>query len=83
MQANSSSKKLWDYYAITPNAPIYKKEFGFYVLDRWIDEGYLKPREQEADYSAYLLKVFGLDEPAVHHLQGLGWCEAAFMPRFE
>ena len=83
MQANSSSKKLWDYYAITPNAPIYKKEFGFYVLDRWIGEGYLKPRDQETDYNAYLRKIFGLDEPAVHYLQGLGWCEAAIMPCFE
>lgn len=83
MQQNSSIQKLRDFYAIKPDAPIYKKEFGFYVLDRWIEEGYLKPREQETDYNAYLSKVFSFDEPAIHNLQGLGWCESAFMPHFE
>ncbi len=83
MQANCSVKKLKDFYAIRPDAPIYQKEFGFYVLDRWVKEGYLKPRGEEADYDAYLRKVFGFDEPAIYYLQGLGWCEAAFLPRFE
>lgn len=76
-------KKIWDFYSIKPDAAIYQKEFGFYVLDRWIEEGYLKPYDQEPDYDAYLRKVFGYDEPAVHELMGLGWCEAAFNPEFE
>lgn len=76
-------KKIWNFYSMQPDAPIYKKEFGFYVLDRWIKEGYLKPRSREKDYDAYLRRVFGYDEPAVHRLSGLGWCEAAFQPEFE
>ena len=83
MQEISSKQKLWDFYHIKPDAPIYKKEFGYYVLDRWIKEGYLKPRDQEPDYNAYLQKVFGYDEPALYSLRGLGWCEAAFHPCFE
>lgn len=79
---SASAKKVRDFYAIRPNAPIYKKEFGFYVLDKWIEQGYLKPREQVADYNAYLAGIFGYDAPAVHDVEGLGWCEAGFCPVF-
>lgn len=82
-QMSPSAKKIRDFYAIRPDAPIYQKEFGYYVLDRWISEGYLKPREEVADYDAYLRQVFGYDEPAVSSVGGLGWCEAGLMPEFE
>ena len=36
-----SAKRVRDFYAMRPGAPIYREEFGYYVLDRWI-EGYLK-----------------------------------------
>ncbi len=78
-----SAKKLWDFYAITPDAPIYQEEFGYFVLDRWIEEGYLKPRDAVADYDAYLREVFGYDEPALASVGGLGWCEGGFFPLFE
>lgn len=77
-----SAQKIRDFYAMKSDAPIYKKEFGYYVLDRWISEGYLKPREEVADYDKYLREVFGYDEPAVDNVFGLGWCEAAFLPAF-
>lgn len=82
-QMSPSAKKIRDFYAIRPDAPIYQKEFGYYVLDRWISEGYLKPREEVADYDAYLREVFGYDEPAVNSIGGLGWCEAGLFPEFE
>jgi len=78
-----AQKKLHDFYNITPDAPIYKKEFGYYVLDRWILEGYLKPRDHISDYETYLRSIFDYDEPAFQNLNGLGWCEAAFLPAFE
>lgn len=78
-----SAKKIRDFYAITPDAPIYQKEFGFYVLDRWIEEGFLKPRDQVADYDAYLREIFLYDEPAINEIYGLGWCEAGFFPKFD
>ena len=68
-----SAKKIRDFYAIRPDAPIYQKEFGYYVLDRWIEEGYLKPRHQVEDYDKYLREVFGYDEPAIDQVYGLGW----------
>lgn len=78
-----SAKKIRDFYAIRPDAPIYQKEFGFYVMDRWIEEGHLKPREAVADYETYLSELFGYDEPAVLGVGGLGWCEGGFFPAFE
>ena len=78
-----SIRKIWDFYEMKPDAPIYQKEFGYYVLDRWIREGHLKPQDQVTDYDAYLRGVFGYDEPAIFTLNGLGWCEAAFLPEFE
>lgn len=78
-----SAKKIRDFYAITSDAPIYQKEFGFYVLEDWIQQGYLKPRDQVEDYDAYLRDVFGYDEPAVFDLFGLGWTSAGFFPEFE
>jgi len=83
MQERNAIKKLKDFYAITPDAPIYQKEFGFYSLERWIKEGYLKEQSAVADYDAYLREVFHYDEPASHDIFGLGWCEAAFEPVFE
>lgn len=80
---NPSAQKIHDFYNLKPNAPIYQKEFGYYVLDRWIKEGHLKPYDAVADYDAYLRDVFGYDEPALHSVYGLGWCEAAFCPYFE
>lgn len=76
-------RKIHDFYAIKPGAPLYQKEFGFYVLDKWIEQGHLKPYDQVADYDAYLREVFGYDEPVVYSLGGLGWCEAEFVPEFE
>lgn len=79
----ASAKKMRDFYAMRRDAPIYQTEFGYYVLEKWIAEGYLKPRDEEGDYDAYLRSVFGYDEPAVCSVGGLGWCEAAFLPAFE
>jgi uroporphyrinogen decarboxylase len=59
-----------------PGAPIYQKEFGFYVLDRWKKEGHI-------DDDTDLAELFGYDEPGDYRLRGLGWTEAAFAPWFE
>lgn len=80
---SAAVKKMRDFYNRKPDAPIYQKEFGYYVLDRWISQGYLKPYDEVADYNAYLREVFGYDEPAVNSIGGLGWCEAGFFPAFE
>ncbi len=80
---NPAAQKIRDFYALKADAPIYKREFGWYVLERWIKEGYLKPMNEVDDYDAYLRSVFGFDEPAVNSVYGLGWCEAALFPAFK
>lgn len=78
-----AAQKIRDFYALKSDAPIYKREFGWYVLERWIKEGHLKPMNEVADYDAYLRDVFGFDEPAINSVYGLGWCEAALLPAFK
>jgi len=69
------ARKLRRAYAIEPGAPIYHREFGYYCLDRW--------REQGLPEDADLAEWFHYDPPGVHSLRRLGWCEAAFVPAFE
>jgi uroporphyrinogen decarboxylase len=69
------ARKLRDTYAITPGAPLYQKEFGYFALERWRAEGKLP--------DAPLEEVFWFDPPGEHSLGELGWCEAAFHPAFE
>ncbi len=73
------ARKLRDAYAIVPGAPLVMKEFGYYVIDRWIREGHLPSKgAHEA-----IAERFGFDEQGFFPLGGLGWCEAAFVPPFE
>ena len=69
------ARKLRDAYARVPGAPLYQREFGYYCLDRWAEQGMPTdvPRE----------RLFGFDPPGKATLGHLGWCEAAFCPPFE
>lgn len=68
-------RKLRDTYARVPGTPLYRREFGFYCLDRWKEQG----MPQDVPHA----ELFSYDPPACHHLGGLGWCEAGFEPGFE
>lgn len=70
-----AARQLRDTYAITPGIPLFRKEFGFYSLERWKKEG----MPQDVPQST----LFQLDPPGAHSLGSLGWCEAAFSPGFE
>ena len=70
-----AARKLRDTYAITPGIPLFKREFGFYSLERW--------REQGMPQDVPLPVLFDLDPDGNHTLRELGWCEAAFQPAFE
>ena len=70
-----SARKLRDTYAIMPGIPLFKREFGYYCLDAW--------REQGMPQDVPLAELFDYDAPGNHHLGGLGWCEAAFEPAFK
>jgi uroporphyrinogen decarboxylase len=69
------ARKLRAAYAITPGAPIVQREFGYYCLERWYEQG--------LDRAADLAALFGFDPPGSVTLGGLGWCEAGFCPVFE
>ena len=73
---DAATRKLRDFYALKPGAPIVLKEFGFYCLDRWKREGHLSEETNLQD-------LFGFDPYSQHGLFELGWTEAAFNPVFE
>jgi uroporphyrinogen decarboxylase len=71
--------KIWDFYALKPDAPIYQTEFGYYVLDRWKAEGHI-PKDASPEN---LAELFGFDPPGRFTLFNLGACDAPFSPAFE
>lgn len=71
----AGARKLRDTYARVPAAPLYQKEFGYYCLDRWKEQGMPQDVPREV--------LFHFDPPGNHGLGQLGWCEAAFHPAFE
>lgn len=72
---SAAARKLRDTYAITPGAPLFRKEFGYFSLGRWKEEG--MPQHVPLD------QLFDYDPPGEYSLGGLGWCEAPFCPAFE
>ena len=79
MPVSDGVRRYRDFYAMKPGAPIYQCEFGFYVLDRWRDEGHIPPGAGHG----HIADLFGFDECGWHNLGNLGWCEAGFEPCFE
>lgn len=73
------TNKLRDFYEMKPGAGIYQTEFGYYSLDKWIGQGYLK----EGVTWPELGEIFGFDPEGKYSLGNIGWCEAAFSPEFE
>lgn len=71
---DNAARRLRTTYAITPGAPLVQREFGFYCLDRW--------KEQGLDVDT-MNQRFGYEPSGKFSLYGLGWCEAAFAPAFE
>jgi len=71
-------RKVRDTYAITPDAPICHREFGFYCREAWAEQGLPldTPREEIA-------AMFGYEPGGKVGCGGLGWCEAPFRPGFE
>jgi len=71
----AAARKLRAAYAITPGAPFVQREFGFYCLERWAEQG------MPADVAR--AELFGYDPSGGRSIGGLDWCEAAFTPAFE
>ena len=69
------ARRLRATYAITPGEPFVRREFGFYCLDRWHEQGL--PDDANFD------EMFQYDLSGSHGLGHIGWCEAEFQPCFE
>ena len=67
--------KMRDAYERKPGAALYQREFGFYCLERW--------KEQGMPQDVPLATLFHYDPPGRVGLHGAGWCEAEFSPCFE
>lgn len=78
-----NARKLRDFYAFKPDAPLVQQEFGFFTFERWQREGYMPRFANDGDRDKWLSEVFGFDDSAHFSLGGLGWCEAAFEPEFK
>ena len=74
-QMCEAARLLRDTYAITPGAPFIQREFGFYCLERWAEQG--MPQDVPRN------ELFGYFPGGGVSFGGLGWCEAAFLPAFE
>ena len=70
-----SARKLRDTYARVPGIPLFRREFGYYCLERWEEQG--MPQDVP------LAELFDYDPPGNHHLGQLGWTVAGFSPEFE
>ena len=70
-------------YDITPGARIYRKEWGFYSLDRWISEGYIPEGTTNTTVKDIFYNKGLFDGFARHRLTDLGGIEAPFIPWFE
>jgi uroporphyrinogen decarboxylase len=76
---SAGARKMRDFYAMKKNAPVYQREFGYFVLDRWKAEGHLSPNVSYEDLDG----IFSYDPPGKFRMYNLGWCEAEFRPFFE
>ncbi len=72
---SEAARHLRDTYAITPGIPFVKREFGYYCLDRWKEQG----MPQDVPFA----QLFNYEPSGIHHLGQLGWCEAALVPVFD
>ena len=71
-----SVKKIRDFYNQKPGASIMQREFGFFCLDKWKEQGYIND-------TTNLGELFGYEDTGTYNFGELGWCEAPFFPAFE
>ena len=69
------ARKLRAVYARTPGLPLFRREFGFYCLDAWKEQG--MPQELP------MADLFHYDPPGHYSLGQIGWTEAAFEPAYQ
>ncbi len=74
-----NARKLRDAYARVPGAPLFRREFGFYSLEAWKEQG----MPEDMPVQDLLKDIFQCDPVGDLKLGQLGWCEGGFNPVFE
>ena len=74
-----SARKLRDAYARVPGAPLFRREFGFYCLENWKEQG----MPADMPFQELWKDVFQCEPAGNLGLGQLGWCEGGFNPVFE
>lgn len=69
------AKILRDIYRKKPGAPILMREFGYFSLDKWKEQGHFSDFNQVA-------QELRLDRTGHFGMYNCGWCEAGFYPQF-
>lgn len=80
---SESVKILRNNYQITPGARIYRKEWGYYSLERWEKEGYIPKGTTNTTVKDIFFSMGLFDGFARHRLTDLGGIEAPFIPWFD
>ncbi|HBQ64901.1 MAG TPA: hypothetical protein DD727_08315 [Clostridiales bacterium] len=80
---SKGARKLRDMYELKPEAPLYMREFGFFSIDRWKNDGSFGSDPEKINVSKFLRENCGFDDAGFFALHGLGWTEAAFFPSFD
>jgi hypothetical protein len=75
-QMTPGARRIRETYERVPGASLYRREFGYYVMERMIREGHLT---EDTD----LTELIMFDPSGIHNLGQLGWCEAAAIPPYE
>ena len=70
-------------YNRVPGSRIYRKEWGYYSLERWISEGYIPEGTTNTTVKDIFRETGLFDEEARHRLTDLGGIEAPFIPWFD
>lgn len=83
MKMHETAKKRRDTYAIISNSPFVHTEFGFYVFEKWVKQGYMDKIRDPWNYDDYTRNLFMFDESGKFDLSGVAWCTAPFYPAFE
>ncbi|MDR1190792.1 MAG: hypothetical protein LBK60_03885 [Verrucomicrobiales bacterium] len=78
-QWTEAARRRRDTYAVTPDTPLLRTEFGYYCWDEWKQQGMPDLNQWSPEAAEY----FHYDEPGFVQLGGLGWCEPEYMPRFD
>jgi hypothetical protein len=68
-------RKWRDTFDITPGLGFVQKEFGYFCLEQWAQQGMPQDIDKEI--------LFGFEPQGEYRIRGIGWTEPNYFPKFE